>query len=179
MPQDADSDRRLAEFVRLLTAGQRALYTYIRGLIWNRADANDVLQSTNEVLWTKREEFTPGSNFDAWANRVAYFEVLAFRKRRHADRHLFDDELLGDMSDAVVESSTHADQRQIYLDECLDQLADEHRDTIKQRYEPGTTIADLAKQQDRSVQAISQLLYRIRTQLMKCIEEKLAAEGES
>ena len=166
----------MAEFVRLLTAGQRALYAYIRSLIWNRADANDVLQSANEVLWIKRAEFSVGSNFDAWANRVAYYEVLAFRKRQQADRLVFDDGLLGEMSDEVAATSTHADQRQIYLDECLDRLTENHRNTIKRRYEPGVTIADLAEQQGRSVQAVSQLLYRIRTQLMECVEEKLSAE---
>jgi len=69
---------RNTEFVQLLTAHQRSLYLYIITLLPNPADVDDVLQSTNMVLWSKADEFVPGTDFGAWARRVAHFEVLAF-----------------------------------------------------------------------------------------------------
>ena len=66
------------EFVRLLTGQQRQLYLYIIALLPNPTDVDDVLQATNMVLWSKADEFEPGSDFGAWARRVAHFEVLAF-----------------------------------------------------------------------------------------------------
>lgn len=54
-----------AEFVRLLTGNQRKLYAFILSLLRRPADADDVLQETNMVMWRKCAEFEPGTNFDA------------------------------------------------------------------------------------------------------------------
>jgi DNA-directed RNA polymerase specialized sigma24 family protein len=45
-------------------------------------DARDVLLETNLVLWQKIGEFEPGSNFGAWARKIAYFQALAFLRDR-------------------------------------------------------------------------------------------------
>ena len=44
-----------AQFVQLLTEAQPRLYTYIRSLIPDRHQANDVLQNTNVGLWEKSD----------------------------------------------------------------------------------------------------------------------------
>ncbi len=164
-------------FVQSLTAVQRRLYAYIRSLVFNSPDAEDVLQSTNQVLWTKRDEFEPGTDFGSWAVRVAYYEVLAFRKRRSGDRHVFDDAVMAQMADNSAESCARIGDRQAMLEECLDQLSPEHRQTLRQRYQPGVSIADIASEQGRSEAAVSQLLFRLRNRMMECVEEKMSREG--
>ena len=82
---DAFNPRRSGDLVRT-TDGRRParLYAYILQMLPNRADADDVLQRANLVMWTKREELVEGSNFVAWAARIAYFEVLTCANRRPA-----------------------------------------------------------------------------------------------
>jgi RNA polymerase sigma-70 factor (ECF subfamily) len=58
------------------------------------ADADDILQETNLVLWSKQDEFTPGTDFRVWAFRVARYQVMAYRKRQSLDRLVFGDELI-------------------------------------------------------------------------------------
>ena len=41
------------DFVALLTKHQRRLHAYIFSLVWNPADADDILQETNLVLLKK------------------------------------------------------------------------------------------------------------------------------
>jgi len=41
------------EFIRLLMENERRIYAYIRTLIGNNADAEDVLQETSITLWDK------------------------------------------------------------------------------------------------------------------------------
>ena len=164
-------------FVSQLTAEQRRIYAYIRSLVWNVSDAEDVLQAANEVLWTKRADFEPGTDFGSWAIRIAHFEVLAYRKRKRLDRHVFDDELLSQMAENVEQSTSDVGAMQVYLDECVEQLPESHRVALRMRYEPGVKIADIAKSQDRSVSGVSQLLYRIRTRVRDWVNEKLSSEG--
>lgn len=172
-----DNDlRQIDEYVKLLTNQQRSLFVYIYSLVADESQANDILQNTNEVLWSKRAEFTPGTSFTAWASRIAYWQVMDYAKRKQIDRHLFDTDLLDEVAQAVAETTAQADSRLLYLDECLGELPREHRQVIRQRYEPGVSVADLARQQGSSTTALSQLLYRIRHKLLDCIEGKLARE---
>ena len=46
-----------AEFAVQMTKCQRKLHAFIVSLVWNPADADDVLQETNLVLWQKAAEF--------------------------------------------------------------------------------------------------------------------------
>lgn len=165
------------EVVRLIAECQPRLYAYIRGLVLDRSLANDLLQSANVVLWTKRQEFTLGTDFGAWAFRVAYFEVRAFRKRLRSDRLVYDDDLLAEMAEEVAGCATELSRRRQFLDACLALLPEHHRALLLKRYEPTTTISELAHQQKSSVAAVSQLLYRLRHQLLRCIEAKLEKDG--
>ena len=70
----------------MLTGHQRQLYLFILTLLPNPNDADDVLGDVNTLLWTKADDFEPGTNFTAWAYRVAHFEVLPSASGRHASR---------------------------------------------------------------------------------------------
>ena len=169
-----DSDKDL--FVRDLTQAQAGLYAYILGLVHDANATADVLQETNMVLWKKADHFTLGTNFVAWAKSVAHLEILAYRKRRSKDRHLFNDELVEQMAAVMEESTAHVDVRLIGLRDCLEKLSENHRRRIEKRYEPGAAVQEIARDNDQSVGAVSQLLYRIRKQLMTCVEESLGSE---
>ena len=58
----AVSDEKIEQFVSLLTRYQQRVYLFILSLVPDRADAEDVLQETNLVLWQKFDDFTPGSD---------------------------------------------------------------------------------------------------------------------
>ena len=74
-----DDPSRTEEFMRLFTHHQRHVYGYIRGLVPSLVEAEEVLQQTNLLLWEKFDQFQPGTNFRAWACKVAYLTVLKHR----------------------------------------------------------------------------------------------------
>lgn len=65
---------------------QPRIYAYIRTLVFNRSDAEDLLQEVAAVLWRKIDEFEPGTRFDQWAFSVARNKVLNFQKKKGRDR---------------------------------------------------------------------------------------------
>ena len=74
------------ELIELMTQYQGRLYVYMLSLIGNPDAANDVLQETNIVLWKESKQYVPGTNFKAWAFRIAHFQCMAYRQRRLRDK---------------------------------------------------------------------------------------------
>jgi RNA polymerase sigma-70 factor (ECF subfamily) len=166
-----------AEFIREVTKAQRRLFAFIYSLVLRPQDAEDVLQETNVVLWQKAAEFQPGSDFNAWAFRVAQFQVMAFRKRRRRHPEGFDDALLDCLAEEARGRSD--DRRHEALRGCLEGLSAEQRLLLARRYEPGASVNDLARAGGRSPKALSEALRRIRQALLDCVRRKLAAEDAS
>ena len=90
---------RTSEFVALFAAHDRGVYKYILMLLADPHATQEVFQETSVTLWQKFEEFEPGSNFFAWACRVAYFEVMKYRQTCRRDRLRFGEDMLRTLAD--------------------------------------------------------------------------------
>jgi RNA polymerase sigma-70 factor, ECF subfamily len=160
-----------ARFVQRLVDAQRGLYAYILQLLPNRTDADDVLQATNLVIWSKREQFVEGSDFAAWAARIAYFEVLTRRKRKSRERLCFDDSLVHRLSREAEADAGQIDVTLQMLRRCMEKLSQPDLDLIHMQYADGLRPREIALQTGRSPGAIAQATHRIRMSLLKCIDE--------
>ncbi len=165
------------EFVQLLTASQSRIYAYILSLVLEPSRADDILQCTNLVLWEKQDEFEPGSNFIAWSFRVAYFQVLAYRKQQQRERLVFDDDLLGDLARVASETDETFEARQRLLRRCLEKLNEYQRGFIRRRYAAGSSLEMIARQTGKQVNAVKQVLFRARRDLIDCIKAGLMEEA--
>ena len=165
------------EFVRLLTEAQGPVYGYLLTLIPDRSRARDLLQETNITLWKKAATFEEGTNFNAWACKIAYFHVLSFRRKMAREKLVFDDDILDYIAerndDRLMQDFTK--DRNKALKSCLQKLSEKQRKLVEERYKPGASVQRIAADQERTVGAISQTLYRIRHNLMLCIEKTLAS----
>ena len=164
-------------FVRLMTEHQGRLFAYVYSLLGNPDAANDVLQEVNVVLWRDSKEFRAGSNFKAWAFRVAHFQVMAWRQRQIRDRLVFEDDMLEVLADGARETDEMFDRRQERLTGCLEKLTPQHREMIRRRYAEGRSLQDLAAERGMTANAMMQALFRIRQRLMQCVSRY--AEGNA
>jgi len=156
-----------------ITASQSRLYAYILTLTGDREQARDVLQETNLVLWSKAEQFEPGTNFIAWAFQIARYQVMAHRQKIARDKLVFDDELLTGIADIFSEDDRF-DEREAALGECIESIAANHRNLLKVRYSDGLSVKEIAARVDKSANAVAKVLHRTRMSLMQCIEKKLS-----
>ncbi len=145
-------------FTSQLVAVQRRLYAYILTILPNLSDADDVLQDTNAVLLRKRDEYTPGTEFGAWACRVAYFEVLALCKKRQRERGrvLFaDQDMLNTLAGEAESRFTAGDQALLVrLERCMEKLSPLHRRMIRFRYGDNLLADEIAENLVRSSSAV-------------------------
>ncbi len=165
-------------FVNLLMEWQRRLYAFILSLVPNLADADDVLQETNAVLLRKRATFEPGSDFGAWVCRVAYYEVLNYRKlkQRNWRYAMLDESLLQDLASESAERLSDQDARVEALGHCMSRLSADDRALLRHRYRGDESPEAIARRTGRTAAAIRQVLYRIRHELLRCIQSRLARE---
>lgn len=167
----SDNDESREAFVQLLTGAQTRLFGYITTLLGDVNDASNVLQQTNMVLWRKADQFSSGTDFHAWALKIAYYQTLAHLRDRKRDRHVFDEVLVQQLASRC--SETDEDERRLALRHCLGHLSEDQLDLLRQRYGPGRSILEIAKQRRKSASAIKMALCRLRQSLARCIEGQL------
>ena len=168
-----------AAFIQHLTGCQHWLRAYLRALLRDAEQADEVLQRTNLVLWEKADEFTPGTNFQAWACQVARYEVLAYRKQQSRDRLVFSEAAITAIGAEAERHMGVLNDLREFLEACLEQLPAKQRRLVAARYRRDGTVQGIAQQQGTSADAISASLYRIRQALLKCIQSKQAARDRA
>jgi RNA polymerase sigma-70 factor (ECF subfamily) len=167
---------KVERFAQLLATCQRRVFLYALSLLHNAADAEEVLQETNLVLWRKFDEYQPGTNFDRWACRIAYFEVLKFRQKKASAARLFSSDFVESLAAEAERSIDLLDARRSALTRCLGKLSEKDRGLVMHRYQEHATTPSVAEALGRSVQGTRRALHRIRMALLACIERTLAAE---
>lgn len=165
------------EPIRILSQLQPALYAYILSLHPNRADAEDILQETNVVVWKKLPEYEPGTHFRSWVFRIAYYQTLAERKRlaRRPEVSVFDEQLLNVLAEEAEIRLASYDERAGALKHCLSHLRTEDTRLLKRHYVDGMPIKDIAGELGRSAVALRGSMLRIRRALKACIEKNFSS----
>ena len=163
----------------LITRSQRALYGYIYSLVGSRDQADEILQETNLVLCRKIGEFDGRAQFTTWACRIAYFEVLAKRKRMSRERLMFLDQSLLDAVAGQAERIAEPEFELLpLLRECMGELPARSRLMMEQRYTVGGTVQTLSASLGRSSGSIRVALHRIRMTLLECIQRKASMAAQ-
>lgn len=154
---------------------QPRIYAYIRTVVFNRSDAEDLLQEVASVLWRKIADFEPGTRFDQWAFSVARNKVLNFQKKKARERVRFSDAFEAVMAEEAAAASGQSADLLDALESCVEKLPAHHRDLLRRRYEPQATSRSVAQALGRSEATISRTLNRIYGLLMSCIDASATA----
>jgi RNA polymerase sigma-70 factor (ECF subfamily) len=166
-------------FIALFVKAQRRIFAYILTLLPHQADAEDVLQQVSAIMWEKFDEDDPPGDFTSWGCRIAYLEILHYRRSRRRQRVVFSDELLEHLAEVIEEDSTalQLDERLEALDDCLEKLSRRDRKLLAERFKEGATPLSTAESLGRSVDAVYKAMARIRRGLYDCVTRTLAGGG--
>ena len=173
----ADWGENDREFVRLMAANQHRIGAFIFTLVPNQSDADELLQETHVRLWEERDRFEPGTDFRAWALRVAHFEVLTWRKRSQRRPLIFDDELVMRLSESMIQEAIPANEQEAALHECLKELSGRSRELLRRVYAKGEMIKDIATDLGNTAESMYKTVQRLRHALRRCIEQRLTEGG--
>lgn len=175
--QPSAKDRKTVDFLRLLSRHERRVKAYILALVPNWADADDLYQETNVRLWEQFADYDPQKDFGAWACTIAYYMVLAYRKKASREKTRFSQTFVRVVAEDVAATSHEVDLRYHALQHCLQKLTERHRNLLRRCYSGADTLKVIAEQTGRSVAALYKALSRIRHSLHECVEKNLPEEG--
>jgi RNA polymerase sigma-70 factor, ECF subfamily len=166
-------------FVRLLAQNQCRIVVYVMSMVPNWSDAEEIIQETNLVLWREFGQFRPGTNFTAWAYRIALNRVLTWRRRKRRERLEFSDTFVEAVADLSAAEADRLAERSRALALCIEKLPAKHRLLLELRYKQGRDTAAMARELGRSVGAVLRTLSRIRHVLQDCVTHSLMRDDLS
>jgi RNA polymerase sigma-70 factor (ECF subfamily) len=172
------ADDTAERFAALFQQHGRAIYGHIQSLVPYSSDADDVFQETSIILWQKFDQYRPDTDFRAWANRIAYYNVLKLRERKVRSPRLFSSQLLDLISDETIVMSDTLDARTDALLSCRDKLNRRDRDLLERFHREKATANDVARHVGRNSRYVYRAIQRIHGMLFDCIKQALSKDRD-
>lgn len=168
------------EFDSLLAMAQPRLKGYVASILGGWSDVDDLVQETNMVLLHKRDTFEPGTNFIAWAFRVAYFKATTWRRDRMREgRVVLSEHAFQEIAGYAEDYFTIFCPVEEELEHCLKLLPPDERELVHVKYVEGTSLVDHAAVIGRSAVSLQKKISRIRIALRACLRKRLIENHEA
>lgn len=160
--------------VVLLLQHQSMLQAFVFSLIENWALTEDILQETAVYMCNHWQDFTPGTNFAAWARTIARLrchEVLNAEIRQRT----LQDKVQIDFRDAVWDEHVDANaERKGALVDCVDHLPEKSKTILLSRYHQDHSWESIADAMGIRLELLYMTMSRMRHKLRDCVERTLA-----
>ena len=167
----------LEHYLDLYSDHQRRLYLYINAMLPNPADADEVFQETNIIIWRKFDQFEPGTDFLAWAYRIAFLQAKDYCRRAKRSTLCFSPDVMEQISGRITDDDDALESRRTALEDCKQKLDAEDRELIDRCYAPQAKVEQVAKEFNRQSTSVYRSLRRIRQLLLTCITRTLQGEA--
>lgn len=167
-----------ADYARRLLASQPRLRAYVRSMVFNPGDVDDLLQDVATIGWEKFGTYDTQRPFDAWLLGIARNRVLQYFQAQKKRPNALSDETLQQLESVAYRASGKTNDLQDALETCLGKLARNDHDLVTLRYETDATNRSVANRLDMSESKISRALNRIYAQLLLCIRAQDRGNSE-
>ena len=170
-PENTPNEDKSELFIMLLSEHEVALRRYVFVMLPNANDAEDILQESKLVMWRHFSQFEDNSNFKAWARKIIFNRILAFRKKKgkESNRFIFSDQFYEVIDNNIDKNEEIRDSQNSMLIKCINKLPVHHKEMIYLRYNKGKEIEDVAQEVKKSVAASYKIIARVREILRDCV----------
>ena len=173
-PRPDDSRTRLT---LLWTQAQPSVMAFVRSMVNDPVDAEDVLQQTAYDIATNFEQYDEARPFIAWAIGIAKNKVLEHRRDQGRGRMILTGDAIEELASAYVQQSDTFSANERALHDCLGKLSDKARSLIELRYNQNLKPAAIAQRVGKSPNVVSNALSRTRDALRDCIKRSRDREA--
>ncbi len=159
------ADSRLAQITGLFESNADAVFNVAYRIVWNRADAEDVVQTTFIQVYLKMDQLEDQSKARSWLLQIAYrqaLNVLRRRKDQPTDPSDLPDQFTS--HDAAAEPALRNDLR-LTIQSAIDRLPQNLRMAVILRDVEGLPMREVASVLDIGQSAAKMRVARAREQL--------------
>ncbi len=158
----------------LLVEMQPRLYAYILGIVLDPENAKDILQDTNRTVLEKSDAYSPGTNFNAWAYKIAQNKCRSFIEKNRRRKLELNNDYLDKIADEWSQIDLKLEQYVEHLQICLKRLQPKTSSIVADYYYEKKTAKEIASERKLKANHVAQILYRARSILLKCIQQQYA-----
>src|SRR5262249_10542121 len=119
------------------------------------------------------DHYQSGTDFRAWACRIAYHKVLKLRERKGRSARLFSGDLLERIDEELIVMSDKLDARREALADCRQKLPRGDGQMLDQYYSGSSGGKQLAGARGWSTHKVYRALRRIHEALFACVTKAL------
>ena len=156
---------KLEQFSQLWSSAEQVLRLYLTSVIYNRADADDVLQHVALCAFRKLDTFDDTQPFQAWVFGIARFELLRYFRDHGRRAEVVDTEiserLAANMIDQSEQLRRENQERMEQLEAMLQKLSPKAQELVRLRYFDNLDYADIARRMNTNEGAVRTALSRI------------------
>lgn len=166
-----EPNNKTEEFVSLLTVNQPKIFSFIRSLVFNCSDAEDIMQDTSTIMWRKFDEYKPGTDFASWGVTIAKYRIFDYQKKKK--NYALSRETLLLLSQKSEEVLSELDSRTLALEHCLKKLGDKEKNLLELKYSTNYTAKQIAHRVGISVNMVYRNMSRIKFLLLNCVNKQI------
>jgi RNA polymerase sigma-70 factor (ECF subfamily) len=168
---------KLEQFTKQWSASERVIRLYLNSAIYNRADAQDVLQRVALCAYQKYDEYDASQSFQGWLFGIAKFEVLGYFRNLGRNPEVIDSEiserLADNMEDQSEAISREDDERREKLEQLLTQLPEKAQELVRLRFFENREYDEIARLLNTNEGAVRTALSRIIAKLRSMAKESM------
>ena len=162
------------QLVRLLIAERGKVLAFIRSIVRREHLAEDVFQDVSILAMRKQDEIRDEHHFLRWVRTAARLEALNAVRRAKLRELTLDDQVLDGLEAHWRRYDDNPDaQLSAALSECLTALPPGAQRIIRERYESGRSVGELAKAMNRPVESLYVAISRIYRTLSDCVARRV------
>jgi RNA polymerase sigma-70 factor (ECF subfamily) len=148
----------------------RPVGNYVRRMIWQQEEADDIIQETFVRLWHSIETYKPGnSGLSTWLHRIAHNLCIDSIRR---NQKLAPEARIPEIEIAGPEAAYENAQAARRIQQALAMLSEHQRSAIVLVHYQGLPHREVAAILEISVEALESQLRRTRSKLKTLIEEE-------
>ena len=168
---------KLEQFTKQWSASERVIRLYLNSAIYNRADAQDVLQRVALCAYQKYDEYDASQSFQGWLFGIAKFEVLGYFRNLGRNPEVIDSEiserLADNMEDQSEAISREDDERREKLEQLLTLLPEKAQELVRLRFFENREYDEIARLLNTNEGAVRTALSRIIAKLRSMAKESM------
>ena len=171
-----NDDMDYRNYMSLLSLNYQSIYSYILMLVANHNNADDIMQETSILMYEKFNVFEIGTDFLAWAKKIAKYKTLEYLRKQKREKVVFNQEIV-ELID--IESKSDSQTREEWLEtlrNCVSGLSGNDRELLHIRYHENTSVLAIAKRFGCSFQKIYRNMARINGLLHNCMRYKIGLD---
>ncbi len=169
---DSQEDKN-QHFMQLFLTSQRRLYSYVMTMVASPTDADDIVQDVASVMWKKFDEYEPGTDFTAWAIKIAKYKLYNYYRDKATHNKKFSQKGIEIIEKIESRQAGKEDARIEALKNCLNKLKQTDREILSLRYEEGQTLKKLSGRLDLNINTLYSKISKLHNMLLNCVKKSM------